>query len=282
MPYCPNIRIKAHGLPSPEEAPLLDTIALDRSSPIPLYHQLERALREYLAVARPGPGTPLPTEEALVRRLGVSRSTVRQALGRLQQDGLVDRRPAVGTCVAEAPYAENFRWLDSFVLALLDEGRDVRTVFEPLRRAARPPAFVSRGLGLDEGERCHEVRRVTYVDGTPQNVARTFVRARVVPDLADADLEERGPRQSLYFALRERHGVVLESVEVFVEPHALAPYEAASLAREPGTPALRRTRMVRARGGVPLLADRAVFVHGFRLTMPAPPLPPFAPPGGPA
>lgn len=264
---------------------MLDRIALDRSSPVPLYHQLERAIRAYLADVRPEPGTPLPTEEELGRRLGVSRSTVRQALGRLQHDGLVDRRPALGTVVAVAPYAETFRWLDSFVLALLEEGRDVRTGFEPVRRDVPPPAFVVHGLGLADDERCHEVRRVTYVDGVPQNHARTFVRARVVPDLADADLAERGPFQSLYYVLRARYGVELEAVDVFVEPHALGADEAERLARDPSTPALRRTRMVRARGGVPLLADRAVFVHGFRLTMPttaAPVAPPPTPHGGPA
>jgi GntR family transcriptional regulator len=261
---------------------LLDRIVLDRSSPVPLYHQLERAIRGYLAEVRPGPGTPLPTEEKLVRRLGVSRSTVRQALGRLQQDGLVDRRPARGTCVAEAPYAETFRWLDSFVLALLEEGRDVHTAFEPVRHGVRPPTIVVDGLGLDEDEPCHEVRRVTFVDGTPQNHARTFVRARVVPDLVDDDLDERGPAQSLYFALRSRHGVELESVDVFVEPHALDDDEAARLDREPETPALRRTRIVHARGRVPLLVDRAVFVHGFRLTMPEFAISSHTPHGGPA
>lgn len=261
---------------------MLDRISLDRSSPVPLYHQLDRAIRAYLAEERPGPGTPLPTEEELVRRLGVSRSTVRQALGRLQQDGLVDRRPARGTCVAQAPYAETFRWLDSFVLALLEEGRDVRTAFEPVRHAVRPPAFVAVGLGLDADEPCHEVRRVTFVDGVPQNHASTFVRAHIVPDLSDDDLDERGPSQSLYYALRARYGVELESVDVFVEPHALAGDEAARLDRAPATPALRRTRIVHARGRVPLLADRAVFVHGFRLSMPASKPSPIQLQGGPA
>ena len=261
---------------------MLDRIFLDRSSPVPLYHQLERAIRGYLAEEMPAPGTPLPTEEELVRRLGVGRGTVREALGRLQRDGLVERRPARGTRVAAAPYAETFRWLDSFVLALLEEGRDVRTAFEPLRHGVRPPPFVVQGLALEDDERCHEVRRVTFVDGTPQNRAQTFVRARVVPDLTDDDLAERGPGQSLYYTLRNLYGVELESVDVFVEPHALDADEAARLDREPDTPALRRTRIVRARGRVPLLADRAVFVHGFRLTMPAPPSNSHPPPGGPA
>lgn len=50
------------------------------------------ALRDMLARAEYPPGTPL-SEEALARRLGVSRTPLRQALGRLRFEHLVDRSP---------------------------------------------------------------------------------------------------------------------------------------------------------------------------------------------
>lgn len=250
---------------------VLQRITLDRSSPVPLYHQLESAIRHFLAVERPGPGTPLPTEEEMVRHLGISRSTVRQALGNLQRDGLVDRRQAHGTSVAAPPYAETLRWLDSFLLALIDEGRDVSSSFERIQRNVRPPESLATSMALTPDQDCHAVHRVIFVDGAPHNVASAFVAAHLVPDLSDDDLERRGPRQSLYYVLRTTYGIELESADVFVEPHALEPADATRLGRDVGIPALRRTRTVRARGGVPLLAERAVFVHGIHLAMPGPP-----------
>lgn len=262
------------------DASVLAHVALDRSSPVPLYHQLESAIRTYLDEERPTPGTTLPTEEDLVRHLGVSRSTVRQALGRLQRDGLVERRQAHGTTVAATPYAETLRWLDSFLLALIDEGRDVTSVFDPMERSVTPPPTVARAMDLGDDDRCHAVHRVIYVDGEPHNVASAFVAAHLAPDLCDDDLDQQGPRQSLYYVLRTTYGIDLESADVFVEPHALAPADARRLRRDVGIPALRRTRIVRARGGLPLLAERAVFVHGIHLTMPVPS--PRPPTGGPS
>jgi len=45
-------------------------------------------------------GQKLPTELELVRQFGVSRNTVRQALGDLQQDGWINRRAGLGTFFA--------------------------------------------------------------------------------------------------------------------------------------------------------------------------------------
>src|SRR6185312_5623457 len=45
------------------------------------------------------PGDKLPTEAQVVRRHGVSRSVVREALSRLQAAGLVETRHGVGTFV---------------------------------------------------------------------------------------------------------------------------------------------------------------------------------------
>lgn len=42
-------------------------------------------------------GSTLPSEPALAEALGVSRSTVRAALGELQKLGMVSRRPSLGT-----------------------------------------------------------------------------------------------------------------------------------------------------------------------------------------
>lgn len=71
---------------------------LSRRSPVPLYYQLESLLRDEIAAGRYD-GGPLPTEEALTRRFGVSRITVRRAMDRLVQEGRIYRVPGRGTFV---------------------------------------------------------------------------------------------------------------------------------------------------------------------------------------
>jgi GntR family transcriptional regulator, transcriptional repressor for pyruvate dehydrogenase complex len=58
-------------------------------------------LRREISSGRYKPSEKLPTERELSERYGVSRSIIREALGRLKQDGLVTSRQGSGAFVAE-------------------------------------------------------------------------------------------------------------------------------------------------------------------------------------
>lgn len=77
-------------------------LSLDRDAPIPIGEQLEALLRQRLRSGALAPGERLPTEHELCRTLGVSRTTVRRALGRLTERGLLVRHPGRGTFVASS------------------------------------------------------------------------------------------------------------------------------------------------------------------------------------
>lgn len=76
-------------------------ISIDKDSPVPLHHQLRRALEEEILSGRLAPGAVLPPETQLCATLGVSRTTVRKAILDLAQQGLVVRKPARGTFVSQ-------------------------------------------------------------------------------------------------------------------------------------------------------------------------------------
>src|SRR5258708_24381297 len=72
---------------------------LDRTSPIPLYFQIAENLKEAIEAGTIAPGQRLDNELELAEQLGVSRPTVRQAIQRLVQQGLVVRRRGLRTVV---------------------------------------------------------------------------------------------------------------------------------------------------------------------------------------
>ncbi len=72
---------------------------LDRNSPIPLYFQIAENLKQAIEDGTLKPGERLDNELDLTERLGVSRPTVRQAVQRLVEQGLVVRRRGLGTVV---------------------------------------------------------------------------------------------------------------------------------------------------------------------------------------
>ena len=78
-------------------------MARDRRA-LPL--QVRDGVRQFLADEGLGPGDRLPTEEELVDRFEVSRSTLREALRLLEQDGVLEVRQGNGRYLSALPIVE--------------------------------------------------------------------------------------------------------------------------------------------------------------------------------
>lgn len=63
----------------------------------PLYCQVERNIRTYIEDMDLEPGDVLPTEQEFIKKLNVSRSTLRHALNNLQSNGLISKQQGRGT-----------------------------------------------------------------------------------------------------------------------------------------------------------------------------------------
>ncbi len=74
-------------------------ITLDRGSPVPLYRQIVRQVREMILSGRLPPGARLPAERSLAAALSVNRTTIVNAYQELQADGLVEAHVGRGTIV---------------------------------------------------------------------------------------------------------------------------------------------------------------------------------------
>jgi len=74
---------------------------LQVEKPLPAYQQIENHIRAQIADGSLPVGSRLPTSDALARSMGTSVFTIQRALGRLCQDGLLDRKSKVGTFVRD-------------------------------------------------------------------------------------------------------------------------------------------------------------------------------------
>ena len=77
----------------------LNGIQLDKTSAVPLYEQLRKALLEAITSGKLLAGTKLPTEEELCAQFGISRPVARQAYNMLIEEGFVERMRGRGTFV---------------------------------------------------------------------------------------------------------------------------------------------------------------------------------------
>ncbi len=172
-------------------------IVIDRSSPVPLYHQLAEQLTAAIEDGTLQPGDPFENELALAERLELSRPTVRRAIGELVARGMLVRRRGIGTTIANQ------------VIHRRDE---LTSLYEDLQRSGRSPLTevltartdavdesVAEILGLPADTPLVSLKRLRYADGMPLAILRNWLP----PAFADLTVESL-TQHSLYALLRER------------------------------------------------------------------------------
>ncbi len=177
------------------------------------YQQVADRLRGAIQSGELRPGEALPTEKQLAERYGVSRPTIRAALGLLRTEGLIDARQGSGAFVRlrRAPRRVPIPRLPDLGAS---GSRDGRSITE-----AGPTTVlgeIASLLGVDEGAQAF-VRRgvVTTADGEPRKlVANYFPLVQKPP--------QRNP----------------DRMASVISARMPSPDEAAALATPPGVPLL--------------------------------------------
>jgi GntR family transcriptional regulator, arabinose operon transcriptional repressor len=82
----------------------------------PKYRLLRDHFHAEISSGRMAPGSALPTEAEICEKLGMSRNTVRQALGELENEGLVERFPGRGTFVTTEQQKHAHQQLNMFAI----------------------------------------------------------------------------------------------------------------------------------------------------------------------
>lgn len=186
--------------------PISSTAAnIDRDSPVPFYFQLARLLEEEITEGRWQTGDRIASEHTICDQFDVSRSTVRQALLTLENQGLLRREKGRGTFVAETQAGS---WLLQSPEGFFHEETDRRgrIVTSSLLRVKREPMpkWAAKALGLPEDSPGITVERIRNVDGEVALYVVNHLKAEL--DEALAPLDEGG---SLYELLEERAGLVV-------------------------------------------------------------------------
>jgi len=81
---------------------LLSTIVLNADLGVPYCDQLYAEVKARIIEGKLQPGVAFPPERDLIEVLGISRTTLRRAFGRLETEGFVQRRRGVGSFVADS------------------------------------------------------------------------------------------------------------------------------------------------------------------------------------
>jgi GntR family transcriptional regulator len=169
---------------------------LDENSALPLYQQLQRALRRAIEARLIAPDDALPPERDIAQDFQISRITVRKAIDGLVSEGLLMRRQGAGTFVC-ARVEKNFSKLTSFSEDMRARGRTPRTVWLRKSEGSVTPEEALT-LRSSPGTPVYRFHRIRYADDAPMAIEYATVLAACLPSLDAVE-------SSLYEAL-ERAG----------------------------------------------------------------------------
>ncbi|MBQ0037563.1 MAG: GntR family transcriptional regulator [Clostridiales bacterium] len=160
---------------------------LSLSSDIPLYVQLVGIIKRNISSGMLSVGDLLPSEAEFCRTLNISRNTVRQAIGELEDEGLVVRKRGKGTFVADP--ASNRRGVRySFTTEVSSLGKVPSSTLVDFS-VITPSADICEKMDLREGTSVYCFTRVRNVDGVPLILETSYYPQYIYPNLTQDMLQ---------------------------------------------------------------------------------------------
>lgn len=208
--------------------------------PVPKHAQLREILRH--AVERDmAPGTPIPSERELAEHYRVSRLTVRSAVGKLVEEGLLARVRGKGTFAAHERM-ELELYLMSFTNDMRQRGLEPAT--EVLRASVEtPPPTTAKALQLPLAQPAYRVARLRKANTEPLAVEHGWYHPGRIPALLELDLT-----QSLYEQLARLYSIRLDHAWQTVWAQSADDEAAQLLGVRVGSPLLAFRRISSVRG----------------------------------
>lgn len=181
--------------------------ALDRRSVEPLYRQLAGHLLALIDSGALPPGQRLPSEPELMTQYGVSRITVRQAIGLLGRSGKLLTQRGKGTYVAGQVVRHDLDALQGFYQSLRSQGIEPQTrLLDWSTDAGTLSGELPPGLALPV-----RLRRLYAIEDRPFAVVTGYL-----PSGAAELGKARAARLTVYEILSQYMGVVVDHADVTI------------------------------------------------------------------
>lgn len=216
----------------------------------PLYGRIRDALHALILDGTYPSGTRLPTEQSLCDSFGASRITIRQALERLRQEGLVRKVHGQGTFVCAPRVAQTVSTLQSFSEAMTPLGHQVANRVESMQFVIAGRSLAQR-LQLAASARIAEIRRVRLLDGAAVSLETTYAAETAGTQLMQADLAGC----DIFHVLERNCGIRIGHADVAIRSVAADVAVADALGIVPESPVLCIERHVFDRDGQPVLFE---------------------------
>ncbi|OHX44774.1 MULTISPECIES: GntR family transcriptional regulator [Cytobacillus] len=214
---------------------------INEHSGIPLYYQIKELIREKIENGNWKSGDKIPNEVDLAKNFSVSRSTMRQAILELVNEGILTRKKGVGTFVSKPKIEGNFI---SFTFP-----EELGTKHTPISiKVIEGTAGKLKVLNLKDQEKVFEIIRLRFFNDEPAAIEKSYIPVGLIPDLLDNNLEGK-----LIDLITEKYGIIMTKYQNSIEPVLIDSFEAKVLEVEQNQPALKITKLLMTPQGNPVI-----------------------------
>ncbi|WP_017378839.1 GntR family transcriptional regulator [Paenisporosarcina sp. TG-14] len=215
----------------------MEKLQLDKKSPIPLYHQIKDILVARITDKVWLAGDLIPTETEFMNEFKVSRTTLRQAITTLVNEGLLEKRQGKGTIVKSLKLTGSLGKLSGFAEEIMEKGYFPNSKL--LRSEFRDDLFIEKKkLGVSDNKQILLIHRIRFANDEPIALEKTSWPENIGNLLLKHDLN--GAR---FYQILEDNGIYLKKASETISAVNATPYEADLLGVSPGTALLEMTRL---------------------------------------
>lgn len=224
----------------------------------PLYAALARNLIDSITSGQYPVGSLLPTEMELSKLYGLSRQTVRQALGQMADLGFVVRQPGVGTRVLRMDSPVRYTHSIESFSDLEHYAKELRLVIQHMEEV-EVSGELAQFVGCRESSRWLYIRGIRCLVGSDEPVAfsETYLKEGF-PDIKEHLANLQG--SAVHLLLERQYGEVIEEIRQQVSAMPLDENIAAALGVPAGSPGLEIRRRFYGSGGRLILSGHVVHV----------------------
>jgi GntR family transcriptional regulator len=211
---------------------------LNRDSYVPYYLQIYNDLKSRINKLVYKPDQVLPSENELVEEFHVTRATIRNAIKKLKDEGMVRTEKGKGSFVNPPKIVQNLNKIYSIGRDFTEEGykleRELIEIYEEL-----PSSDVRERLDLEENEAVIVTKIVRGVEGIPVVFQMSYLPIKIVPEMAPSEIKTK----TIYEVLKTKHNINLRKAVEYLDPIVADEYYSDILGVEINTPLFMTERI---------------------------------------
>ncbi|EIT85559.1 GntR family transcriptional regulator [Fictibacillus macauensis ZFHKF-1] len=226
---------------------------IDKQSPLPIYYQIEKDLKDRIERGEWQEGHMIPSEREYAEHYNVSRMTVRQAITNLVNDGFLRRQRGKGTFVASKKIQQKMVRLTSFTEDMKQRNMIATTKVLSFT-LMKADSLTAALFQMNEGEEIAEVQRMRLADGLPMALETSKLNLRLLQGITEKVIQH-----SLYDYIEHTLNLKVGAAVQKLEASVARQHESALLQITKGSPVLLMTRETKLKDGQVFESVKSVY-----------------------